>query len=126
MSKTVTIPLDEPFAGHKGMTQQLVLRRPNWSDVMGVGAPYTIHSDKEGKGFLVYDEAAIAHYAEALLIEPADTALVSASVGLRDTMKVREAIVDFFLAAAGAGGGSGTSPKSSSSTSDSSPTGSDA
>lgn len=123
MSKTVRIELAQPLAGHHGEISALVLRAPTWSDVMGVGSPYTIHRDKEDKPFLVYDEAAIAHYAEACLVEPRDPLLVQ-GLCLADTLKVREAVVDFFLAAAGAGGGSSTSSKNSSSNSDGSRTGS--
>lgn len=118
MPKPVTIPLKEPIESHHGLVKEIVVRPPTWGDVMGTGSPYTVHFDKEGKPFLVYDEAALAHYCDVLVVEPKNKLILEGEVGLADTMAVREAVVNFFLAAAGAGGGSKTSRKNSSSTSD--------
>lgn len=120
MSKTITIPLTEPITRHGKTHAAIVLRKPVWSDIIGVGAPYTIHRDKEDKPFLVYDEAAIAHYVERCVVEPGLLDLEEADMA--DALAVREAVVDFFLAAGRGGAGSTTSPKSSGSNAGSSPT----
>lgn len=120
MQKNVVIPLPEPISGHRGPIVEVELRPPVWGDVMGVGSPYTVHRDKEDRAFLVYDEAAIAHYAEALVVNA--PALLFEKAPLSVTLQVREAIVDFFLAAERAAAGSMTSPKSCGSTAGSPPT----
>lgn len=117
MSKTVTIPLSEPITEHRKTYTEIVVREPTWADIIGVGAPYTIHRDREDKAFLVYDETAIAHYVEACVVEP--STILMDKVGMREALAVREAIVGFFLAAAvgtGAAAGSTTSPTNSGST----------
>ena len=118
MAKNITIPFDKPLEGHDGMVTGITIRPPTWSDVMGVGSPYTVHFDKENSPFIVYDEAALAHYCEVLVVEPKQMLAIESEIELKTTLEVREKIVNFFLVAAGAAGGSKTSPKNSSSNSD--------
>lgn len=122
MSKTITIPLAEPIVEHGKTHTAIVLREPIWADILGTGAPYTVHRDKEGQPFLIYDEAAIAHYVERCVVEP--SVLLLEGAHMRDALAVREAIIDFFLVAAvgsTAAGGSKTSPTNSGSTAASPP-----
>lgn len=120
MSKTVTVELEAPIEGHEGQIRQIVLREPKYKDIMGHGQPYTLHNGPGGEPIVIYDQDAITHYVEACCVKP--DALLLTQLGLRDTFKVRGAILDFFLPRAAAGAGSETSPQTSGSAAGSSQT----
>jgi hypothetical protein len=116
MSKNVTIALIEPIQGHGPDITKLVYRPPMMRDFIAVGDAYTVHTSKDGERFLVENNEAIAHYAEALLVEPKEYTLVESQLGLADAQQVKEAIMGFFLRASQAATASRASPTSSSST----------
>lgn len=92
---TTRIPLSRPIQGPQGEIAELSMRLPQWDDIMPVGSPYTVHSSKDGNKFVVENNEAIEHYARACLVEPKDASLLR-QLGPIDTLKVREAVLDFF------------------------------
>lgn len=117
-----TITLDRPIMGHRPY-RQLEFREPKFRDLMELGDPYVWVPAGNEYSRRVDDTQIIAKYAERLLVEDgkAGDPLILDQLGVSDTRKVREAIVDFFQPAAVAAASS-TSPESSSSTQDSTPT----
>lgn len=116
------ITLDRPIVGHRAF-RQLEFREPKFRDLMELGDPYVWVPAGNDYSRRVDDTQIIAKYAERLLVEdgkPGDFSLLD-QLGVSDTRKVREAIVDFFQPAA-ATAGSNTSPENSSSTPTSTPT----
>ncbi|MCF4130255.1 hypothetical protein [Methylobacterium sp. SyP6R] len=97
-ASSVTIPLTTPIQWHRDLVREIVLREPTWDDIMPIGHPVTLHSSPEGVQIPVENPAAIMHYAERCVVEPMDMNFLS-QLGLRDTMRVRQAILDFFLSA---------------------------
>ncbi|MEN3239017.1 hypothetical protein PUR29_36890 [Methylobacterium ajmalii] len=118
---TVTIPLTRPVDGHRGEIREVILREPTWGDVMPVGNPYTIHHSPEGVPIVVENPAIIEHYLERCVVEPMHYNLLT-NCNLRDALRVRQALLDFFLNAEPGDAASNTSPGTSSSSSASHPT----
>lgn len=121
MPKTVSVPLEGSITTHQGPVSTLTLREPMYDDIMGVGHPYTVHEAEGGQSVVIYDHAAIRHYAEACVQAPV-TALHLSQLGMRDTFALRRAVLSFFLPSAAAGADSKTSRESSGAPSDSSQT----
>ena len=119
-NKVVT--LEKPIMGHRPY-RQLEFREPKFRDLMELGDPYIWVPAGNDYSRRLDDTQIIAKYAERLLVEDgkAGDPLILDQLGVADTRKVREAIVDFFQPAA-ATAASSTSPESSSSTQDSTPT----
>ena len=119
-NKVVT--LEKPIMGHRAY-RQLEFREPKFRDLMELGDPYIWVPAGNDYSRRLDDTQIIAKYAERLLVEDgkAGDPLILDQLGVADTRKVREAIVDFFQPAA-APAASSTSPESSSSTQDSTPT----
>ena len=119
-NKVVT--LEKPIMGHRPY-RQLEFREPKFRDLMELGDPYIWVPAGNDYSRRLDDTQIIAKYAERLLVEDgkAGDPLILDQLGVADTRKVREAIVDFFQPAA-ATAASSTSPESSSSTQDSTQT----
>ena len=119
-NKVVT--LEKPILGHRPY-RQLEFREPKFRDLMELGDPYIWVPAGNDYSRRLDDTQIIAKYAERLLVEDgkAGDPLILDQLGVSDTRKVREAIVDFFQPAA-ATAASNTSPESSSSTQDLAPT----
>lgn len=116
------VKLDKPIMGHRPY-RQLEFREPKFRDLMELGDPYIWVPAGNDYSRRLDDTQIIAKYAERLLVEDgkAGDPLILDQLGVADTRKVREAIVDFFQPAA-ATAASSTSPENSSSTQDSTPT----
>lgn len=112
MSKPTIVTLVEPIEGHEGSIRQVEFREPRYRDIVGFGAPYSVHSVAGGEEVTIINEAELAHYIEACLVKPAEPDLLK-QLGLRDTFAVRRAVLGFFLQPAAAGAGSKTSPETS-------------
>ena len=121
MSNKVVI-LEKPIMGHRPY-RQLEFREPKFRDLMELGDPYIWVPAGNDYSRRLDDTQIIAKYAERLIVEDgkAGDPLILDQLGVADTRKVREAIVDFFQPAA-ATAASSTSPESSSSTQDSTQT----
>lgn len=115
------IKLDKPITGHT-VIRQLEFREPKFRDVMELGDPFVwVPAGEHYRR--VDDMPTIARYAERLYVEgdkPGDPLLLG-QLGLRDTRKVREAIIDFFREGEEESVASNTSPETSSSTPASTP-----
>ncbi|MGU3417650.1 hypothetical protein [Methylobacterium sp. D54C] len=113
------VTLERPIMGHRPY-RQLEFREPKFRDLMELGDPYVWVPAGNEYSRRVDDTQIIAKYAERLLVEDgkAGDPLILDQLGVVDTRKVREAIVDFFQPAAAAAASS-TSSESSSSTQDS-------
>lgn len=114
--RSVTIQLSEPVVGHQGPITEVVLRPPSLPQYLAIGEPWSVVPAPDGReGAVVENDAAIAAYGEACVAEPRDKLLLG-QIGLADAMAIKDAILDFFVAARQARR-SPTSPTSSSSTS---------
>lgn len=118
------VTLDTPIVGH-AVVRQLEFREPRWDDIMEVGEAYIWTPRGDGTDFSVVTPifSNIKAYAERLIAvgDKAGDPLLLTGLGVTDTRKVREAVMDFFLRADPALAGSTTSPKTSSSNADGSP-----
>ncbi|AWN36531.1 hypothetical protein [Methylobacterium radiodurans] len=115
------VKLDKPITGHT-VIRQLEFREPKFRDVMELGDPFVWVPAGEYHR-RVDDMPTIARYAERLYVEgdKAGDPLILDELGLRDTRKVREAIIDFFREGEAESVASNTSPETSSSTPASTP-----
>lgn len=115
------IILEKPIQAHT-LVRQIELREPKFRDVMELGDPFVwVPAGEHYRR--VDDMPTVGRYAERLLVEgdkPGDP-LILDQLGLRDTSKVREAIIGFFQDAASESAASTTSPETSSSTLDGTP-----
>lgn len=114
MTKPVRVDLIRPVPTHVGERMFLEFREPTWDDIMPVGEPYTVHPTQDGDGIVVENNEAILHLAEQCVMAPAD-GLSLTKLGVSDTVKVRRAIIRFFLPAVEAGAASNTSSTNSAS-----------
>lgn len=114
------VVLEKPIVGHRPL-RQLEFREPKFRDLMELGDPYVwVPAGEYSRR--VDDMPAIEKYAERLLTDdgkPGDP-LVLDQLGIKDTRKVREAIISFFQDAVETAA-SKTSDESSSSTQGSMP-----
>lgn len=125
MSKPVRIPLIEPIDGHDGPIREIVLREPTYDEYISCGGePYTIGQSEEGALFSIEKPEVIWAYAQACIVTPKDTLLLS-DADWRVAREVRKAVLGFFQAPGAGNATSPTSPttSSSSSTSPSTPSG---
>ena len=121
------IILAASIVGHTVVTQ-LEFREPKWDEIMDLGEPYIWAARGDGKYYATPMPERIKAYAERLIArgeERGDPLLLS-RLGIIDTLKVRDAIMDFFLRVDPDVAGSTTSPKTSSSTANGTQTPSDA
>lgn len=95
MTKTVTVKLKDPFPGHGGMMDEVVLREPRGRDYIELGDP--VSYARADKGLIVHAEndAAIKSYIERCIVSP-DALLAMANLTLVDMMSVKDALLDFF------------------------------
>lgn len=115
MAKTTTVMLREPLIGHGGPVREVVLKAPNLVQYAAIGNPVTLAPSAEGRPVVIENDAAIAAYIEACVVEPKDKLLLG-QVQLADAMDIREAVLDFFVEARRARS-TPSSPTSSSETS---------
>lgn len=111
----LTIDLDKPLIGHAAPIKQLHFREPGWIEYTRIGEAY-VWAPRAADNFYpapIHDN--VRAYAEACLVEPTDVELL-AQVGLKDSKKIAEGFIRFFLAADPANAASKTSSESSSET----------
>lgn len=113
---SVTIKLSKLLTGHKGPVAQLVFREPLFPDFCKLGEPESIMW-QNGIAMVQVHTAVIGQYAEVLLSGDGDPALLD-MVGLKDTLKIRDAILGFFRAAGENETSTAALPTNSSSSSD--------
>ena len=115
MSKTVTIPLDEPLLGHGEPIREVVLREPSYDDYVACGGePYSIGQSEEGALFTIEKPEVIWAYARACMVQPKD-GLLLAKRSFRVAREVRKAVLGFFRDTGAAAAPSEISPTTSSS-----------
>lgn len=116
-----TITLETPIEGHEGPIREVEFREPKYRDIVGYGAPYSVHSVAGGEEVTIINEAELAHYIEACCVRPKEPDLLR-QLSMADSFAVRRAVLGFFLRPAKAGSGSKASPETSGSEQGSSPT----
>ena len=97
----VTIDLADPIQGHGGLVKQITLREPRYREVMKFGEPIARGYD----GNIVYTAEnieIIKSYIAALLKAPDDKttpavdALLIEQLSIADTLRLKDAVLDFF------------------------------
>ena len=91
------VQLDTPLVGHEAITR-LEFREPTFAEYSALGEPYVWAPTGEGQGRVRATPlwTVVREYAEALLVKPAEKAMLN-QVSIRDSRKIKDAILDFFL-----------------------------
>jgi Phage tail assembly chaperone proteins, E, or 41 or 14 len=100
----VTIKLLDPIMGHGGDVKEIVLREPTYREVMQFGEPWARGYSRDNQ--VVYQAEnieTIRSYIEACFVPnasgpQADVTLIE-SLSLADTLRVKDAVLDFFTSA---------------------------
>lgn len=98
MAKTVDVLLSDPIRGHGGEITKVVLREPRALDFFELGEPIAFAVSKDGMQYTADNEGTIKLYIDRCLVEPKDPLLLE-QLSLADAMKLKETVVNFFLAA---------------------------
>ena len=96
---TKKITLDKPITGHR-VIRELEFREPRWDDIMEIGDVYVWTPRGDGYQIPTPLYGNIKAYSERLIVEgdkPGDPINLTL-LGVSDTRKVKDAIMDFFLA----------------------------
>lgn len=94
-----TVPLDKPIEGHGGKMHSTVsLRKPRPREYLRHGEPTSYARTAEKVTVAAENDAAIAAYIELCIVEP-EPAIVLAACTLADTMRIKDAVLDFFYKA---------------------------
>lgn len=91
----VRVPLSTPIKGHAGPISEVVLRAPKAADFFELGEPQVVAYGKEGLGYVAENTETVRAYIERLVIEP--DAMLLAQLSLADAMKVKSAVLGFFI-----------------------------
>jgi hypothetical protein len=92
-----SIPLSVPIAGHGGPVREWKLREPTGAELFRFGEPFVYARNPDGSIFTVENNDVIKLYAEALTVAP--DAIFLDQLALADALKVRSAVIDFFVTA---------------------------
>ncbi|MBS0528321.1 MAG: phage tail assembly protein [Proteobacteria bacterium] len=95
VSKSVTIELSAPITGHHGQITKITLREPRYGDVMALGNPIAVAQGANGMIYSADKDEVIRAYIEQLT-EGVDPILFN-QLSLVDTLRLREAIQNFFV-----------------------------
>jgi hypothetical protein len=97
MSNSVTIELSAPITGARGPVSQITLREPKYNDVMTLGDPTAFAQGANGMVYSADKDDVIKAYIERLLVNDngADPLLLG-QLNLTDTLRLREAVQNFF------------------------------
>lgn len=95
----VKIDLSDPIPSHRGESvREFEFREPIFEDWQDLGDPETKFVSDAGQWDQINSEL-VSAWAQRLLMPPGDP-LVLRKASLRDTMKIKKAILDFFRLAA--------------------------
>jgi hypothetical protein len=91
------VTLDRPVEGHgKVMLREVTLRAPGFNEFMTIGEPVAQGWSTDGSvAYAAEDIDKVRRYAEVLIEAPFD-GLLLAGLGLSDTLRVKDAVLDFF------------------------------
>lgn len=95
MSRTTTITLAEPVLWHDQHLREIALRPPTFAEYMELGEPYAEGYARSGIYFRNVDYPTVREYAQRLMVDQ-DKVHALSLLGLADSRKVRDAILDFF------------------------------
>ena len=98
MPKTTTIELSEPLITHGGAFRSITFREPTAAEYWRIGE-IRRYGNASGVIYAVENEGAVKSYIEACLVEPKDPLVLNQIKSLKDGMKIKEAISDFFMSA---------------------------
>ncbi len=94
---TITIDLLNPLDIGGGRTaSRVVLREPRMREYARFGEPISYVPDAEGRDIPVENDEAIEKYLGALVIEP-DSPILLLNLRLVDAIRVKEALLSFFV-----------------------------
>ncbi len=96
MAKNVTVTLGTPIPGHKGPIDKVVIREPRAGDYFELGEPVIYTQSREGRLIGAEHTETVKAYLDRLIVEPKDQ-LVLGQMDLADSMKVKAAMMDFFI-----------------------------
>jgi hypothetical protein len=91
------IELSKPITGHEGPVTKVVLKEPTAADYFALGEPQIVARNPDGTVFVVENDAAVKQYIERCCVSPSP--LLLAQLSLRDAVKVKAAVLDFFMVA---------------------------
>ena len=94
-----TVPLVKPIVTHEGTLTEIVLREPKGRDLLELGDPWVWVTGPNSEKVSNPVPAVITAYFERC-VDASVPSLILDQLGLPDGMRVREAILDFFGAAA--------------------------
>lgn len=94
----ITIDLTEPLdLGGGAAARRVRLREPKAREYLKIGEPILYQRLPDGAVAQIDNDAAIAAYVQALVIEPDIPALIG-NLSLADSIRVKDALLDFFRA----------------------------
>src|ERR1700682_6351510 len=97
MAETVTIPLKKPLKGSNGLlVHNIVLREPDFDEVMELGDPYMIAVTASKVPFQVENTEVIQAYLKRCIVEPKDPALLK-QVRANTAIEIKDKLLAFFL-----------------------------
>ena len=108
-----TLDLITPFPWGAQTITQIEIREPNGSEFIRLGEPYLNSIGDDGRVANVEDNEVIRAYCEMLIVTPARLPLDL--LGLADSMRLKDAVLDFFIIARRAGLKGAPKPSSASS-----------
>jgi hypothetical protein len=96
MAGQITIPLTKPIKGPNGLSiSSVILREPDFDDVMELGDPYMIAVTQSKVPFQVENTEVIKAYLQRCLIEPQDPALLK-QIGAAKSIEIKDKLLAFF------------------------------
>lgn len=113
----ITVDLSETITSHQGPIKHVTLREPGFAEIMRFGEPYARGYASDGS--IVYSAEnidAIRGYIEALIQAPADALLLN-QLKTRDTLRLKDAVINFFTSARSKPSADASTSSSSTSTS---------
>ena len=95
-SPDIVVDLLSPFAGPDGTVTRIGLREPTLKEFITIGEPYTFIPEVNGVEVPVENDDVIAKYLFTLVVEPNIPSLLN-KVKISDTMRIKEALLSFFM-----------------------------
>jgi hypothetical protein len=98
MPKTTTVELSEPIITHGGALRSVTFREPTAAEYWRIGE-IRRYGNASGVIYAVENEGALKSYIETCLVDPKDPLALDQIKSLKDGMKIKEAISNFFMSA---------------------------
>lgn len=87
------IPLTRQYEAHGEVFRSVVIREPRWEDYLALGEPYEMQR-AAGQDVVIENTETIAAYVKRCIVSPGAEKM--GDLGVADSRKVRDAVIDFF------------------------------